>query len=302
MQCLVSGKKLILVSFYEHIGDIVACEPIIPYLKSKYSNTFIVWFTDEKYTELLQVHPQLNKIWGLKTYSDWVVLNQIFKHIPFVSGKLYDLNIDNRRCSVYGRKIKRKIKRPAIQTDFSKHNLLYSFTVNAGLEPLTEAAKFYLNSNNDSLKISAKYIVLHTSSNSNLKDWQQQNWQQLSIKLIEDGYHVAEIGLHKQIDIFNSQYHDFTGKKSLQALSNLINNSFFFIGLDSGFAHIASALNKNGLVLIADYSDFGFQFKSFNPYSGLYANGAHILYAHEGLLASTSTDKVIDKFHELVHE
>ena len=81
----------------------------------------------------------------------------------------------------------------------------------------------------------------------------------------------------------------------MQAIANYIATSDYFIGLDSGFAHMANALGKRGKVLIANYQSGKFTFKNFNPFTGNYAKPGVIMYAPGGLLSTLTSDAVLEE-------
>src|SRR5207247_11449849 len=47
------GQKLCGILLTEHFGDIVACEPVIPWLKDQHTDDFVVWLTRPAYSGLL---------------------------------------------------------------------------------------------------------------------------------------------------------------------------------------------------------------------------------------------------------
>ena len=81
-----------------------------------------------------------------------------------------------------------------------------------------------------------------------------------------------------------------TGKKDLNEMAGIIKNCFLFIGIDSGFAHIANAYEKNAVILIGEFAGF----KNYMPYSGKFQNEKEntIIY-HSDPLKSLSCTAVL---------
>jgi heptosyltransferase-3 len=56
------------------------------------------------------------------------------------------------------------------------------------------------------------------------------------------------------------------GRGSLKAYAALIANAALFVGVDSGFAHVANALRVRGVIILGAYR----KFPNYFPYSGFY--------------------------------
>lgn len=298
-KCLISGRKLTVIALYEHIGDIIACEPVIRYCKTEAKNNYVIWAINANYAELLGSHPTLDSTLKLTSFSHWIFLKKITNNISFAD-QLIDLHIDERRCSKYGYKLKKKERLPHLSY-FTSKSLLQAFCISAGLPELTDAPVFYRNGRNPKLVLPARYIVLHTQTNSVLKDWQPEQWNKFSHYLINVGYAVVEVGLNKQITGINSGYIGFTGRQSLQEVATIIKGSSYFIGLDSGFAHMANALGIPGKVLIAHYNSGQFVFKNYNPFTGNYSLPGTIIYSKDGLLTELTAEEVFDEVEKELH-
>jgi heptosyltransferase-3 len=57
-------------------------------------------------------------------------------------------------------------------------------------------------------------------------------------------------------------------------MANIISGALFFIGIDSGPAHIANAFEIPGLILLGEFKNF----KNHMPYSGAYEHGRASIY------------------------
>jgi len=291
----ISGRNVVFISLYEHIGDIIACEPIINHLKNKYPKASIIWIINKDYAELLEVHPAISRLISLQSLSQWILVKRWLGAKPFI----YDLHLDERRCTKYGLKLKQS------NMDHHQHitsrSLLASFALHAGLNALNDAPVFWLNDRKKISIPSKPYIVVHTSTNGNEKDWTKEKWNELTALLMNRGFIVAEVGIAKQVHSNDDLYVDYTGKRSLQAIGHLIKNCRYFVGLDSAFAHMANALNKQGCVLIGNYTKGRLVYNRFNPFTGLYANASHILH-HESPVAGIDVKTVYEKVRSDIHE
>src|SRR5512146_450240 len=46
----------------EHIGDIIACEPVVGWVKREYPDARVAWIVKAKYAEILSAHPDLDAV------------------------------------------------------------------------------------------------------------------------------------------------------------------------------------------------------------------------------------------------
>ncbi|HEX8460371.1 MAG TPA: glycosyltransferase family 9 protein, partial [Segetibacter sp.] len=261
---------------------------------SKYKNSYVIWGISSNYAELLEQHNKVDKLFRFKSFSEWIMLSQILDKIKWLTDETIDLHIDERRCLKYGKKLKKKVK-PTHQFFFTTKNLLQAFSYSAGLPELNAAPTFFINPAKRHEGLPKNYLVFHTQSNFYLKDWQPEKWETLAVTLNEMGFYVVEVGLNQQIKKAGPKYIDFTGKQSLQVIANIIKEAAFFIGVDSGFAHMANALKKDGLVMIGHYRKDEFDFNYYNPFSGLYAHPHYILYPEKGRLNELAVSGVIER-------
>jgi heptosyltransferase-3 len=148
---------------------------------------------------------------------------------------------------------------------FEKGNLLYCFSRSGGLEmPDNNTPRLYLN-HSFSPAGNKNYIVIQSSANLSTKSPGVECWNKIATLLLENtAMDIIEIGFPKKINIVNDRIIDFTGKKKLTDIAGLVNQCRLFIGIDSGFAHFANALEKNSLIFIGTQG----KFQNYMPYSG----------------------------------
>jgi heptosyltransferase-3 len=118
-------------------------------------------------------------------------------------------------------------------------------------------------------------------------------------KIIDDfKYHIIEIGTHCIINNESELYHNLCSKLSILQSAAVIKKAKLFIGIDSGPAHMANAVDTPGIVLLGEYF---FGMKNFNPYSGNYGSleNCHIIHS-SGKVKSISVDSVLKNMEELL--
>jgi heptosyltransferase III len=264
------NKITICILLAEHFGDIVACEPITRELKSKYPNSKIYWIVKKPYRELLDYNPQIDEI--IEEYSVLysILLCKLNSFDYYHNCHLSDLRWDKN--------VRKYLQNPQADslgiltnTYFDFGNILTSFAKIGNLPVLNEAPKLYIPKEievkTDTINLPKKFIALHCHSNYSPKDWQVYHWQKLVKDLLQSfDYQVVEIGLKSNLGLEIVGYHNLCGQFSLLETAEIIKRADYFIGIDSGPAHFANAVDTFGFLLFGKLINF----ENYMPYSGKY--------------------------------
>jgi heptosyltransferase-3 len=207
--------------------------------------------------------------------EEYSVLSSIFltKKNPFDS--FHNCHVpDQRRCVYTGQLLDNPLAKSLgiyPTTFYNYGTILESFTKMAGLPVVNVAPKLYLPERAiqlaDQLSLPARYIVIHCHSNYTPKDWQSYHWD----KLVDDltrtfNIHVVEVGLKSTLSGHQTGYHNLCGQLSLLETAEVIKRADYFIGVDSGPAHLANSVGTFGFLLFGKLGDF----TNYMPYSGDY--------------------------------
>ena len=281
--------KLIVISLSEHIGDIVASEPFSYHIRKLNPTAFIVWLVNEKYQELVKYNPNLNVVLTISCLTELIILKKLFSR--FI--KFYDLHINRKTCNRHGISNRNSINEMIDFSNYLNHgNLLKIGSMAAGINDIPDyAPRFFFKDNPRLRLINDDYIVLHTISNNAERNWCNKKWNDLAERILVKypQIHIAEIGLEGIIKSYSPRYHDLTGKLNFQEIAGVIENSSLFIGIESGFAHIANALSKNSIILIGYFRGF----RNYMVYSGGFARGENVaLLYYQGQLVNLEVDEV----------
>ena len=103
------------------------------------------------------------------------------------------------------------------------------------------------------------YVVIHpgTAINDSAKRWPIQYWVTLAELLSERGFHVIIVGSEQEKSfetyfsklIFSKKISSLIGVTTISELISILFNAEFFVGQDSGVAHLAAATGKTSIVL-----------------------------------------------------
>lgn len=284
-----------LIFMEESLGDVVAMEPVPRFLKENWPNAKVLWIVDEKYSRVLSYNPFVDYVAKVKSLSDGaIVFQNLLKKRNFVP---VNLHFNGRFCN-NGLCIKNPAN-PLLSTEnyFYYGSLLESFSMAAGLPKLNSAPVFYIGQGIVLPPfLPEKYIVFHCMTKEYVKNWPKSKWNVLAKNLFELGFYVVEIGYRPVVKTTNNLYIDFTGERDLQIIAKVISQASFFIGLDSGFSHIANCFSIPALLIFGRY----FNFVNYNVFTGSYLNSAlcRILRNYNRGCQSMPVKYVLEEFQQ----
>ena len=263
----------ILIGLLEHMGDIVACEPVSRYLKSTYPGAHLTWAVSPAYRELIDTNPSVDQTMVLECLTEWIRLTN--HNCSY--DKVVDLHVNYRICQHCGVPLIKKTGNPFVNAHewLDYGTLQEAFTLGAGLPPLSDQPNLYLKPEHakavDALALPHNFCVVHLDSNETRKDWKKEAWRELSAGIKDElKLQIVEVGAGKtrvasplvrgSINLVN--------KLSILQSAEVIRRARFFIGVDSGPAHLANALQVPGVVLLGRH---GF-FRQYMPFNGFFAS------------------------------
>jgi ADP-heptose:LPS heptosyltransferase len=285
-------RKIVAIVLLEHLGDIVACEPISRYLRRHNPDAFIIWLVKEPYGELISSNPFVDKAVFVHCLSERIMLEK-----SRLFDTVVDLHFADRHCSLCRRPLGKETGTSGINLSNYLHygSLLASMTKCAGLpvpdeQPMISIPESAVRTV-DSLNLPKVFVVINCTSNASEKSWPPDKWIQLLDGMKDEfGVQVFEIGsktfLHGTVHVRQ----DLCGKLSILESAEVIRRAKLFIGIDSGPAHVANAVGTYGVILLGSYLGFD----RYNPFSGAYGRGenAEIIYQN-GRAAGIPVEQVL---------
>ena len=270
-----------IVGLIEHFGDIVACEPVARYLKEKHGR--VAWAVRPPFRELIDTNPHIDSTIECETLSEWMTLRGGFANVV-------DLHINRRWCDPTGNEFVKDDHGSGIdRTNYYSHgNLLAIACKSAGLPVLTEGPRVYPSEADRqylyALTLPERFVAVHATSNQPKRDWQADKWTELQDQL---DLPVIEVGLQSTL---GGEAGRLCGTLSLLETAELIRRASVFVGIDSGPAHLANAVDVPGVILLGQYNHY----LTYLPYSGGYGDGstATVLH-HDGPAAELPVETVL---------
>ncbi|MCL4538604.1 MAG: glycoside hydrolase family 99-like domain-containing protein [Bacteroidetes bacterium] len=289
-----SRTVTIAIGLVEHMGDIVACEPVARHLRSENPEAHIVWCVRKEYAELIENNPYIDETLIVDCLTEWILLSE-----GGVFDRVVDLHIDKRVCPICNVPLQKEDTGFVVNGEnyFDVGTLLGAFSKGAGFPALVDQPRVYIPSTVvdrvNQVALPSEFLVVHATSNELVKDWDPVSWQKLvSFLYDETGIPVVEVGSHSAIAGEDNRVTDLCGKLSLLETAEVIRRAALFVGVDSGPAHLANAVGTRGIVLLGHYRNF----RHYLPFSGSYADGtnADLVYNDEGPVEGIPVEKVVN--------
>ena len=287
------GAKLIGIALLEHMGDIVASEPIVRRIRMENPGALIVWFVGAHYREIAESHPDIDMAVALRHLSEWIVL----RRFGFLD-RIVDLHLPGRICRVCRVPLVKTAGDEYINKEnyYELGNLLSVMLRNAGLPVFDEGPRLRIPPDAcrsiDAFALPPRYVCIHCVSNEASRNWDAAKWAEL-VRAVTHTSHlnVVEVGLESALSGFVDPFFtSLCGRLSLMETAEVIRRADVFIGVDSGPAHLANAVSTYGIILLGRYREF----PDYMPFSGDYADGSNAtILQHNGPLLGMPLEPVL---------
>ncbi len=281
------------IALVEHMGDIIAAEPLSRRAEAEFPAARRQWFVRPPYRGVVENYPAIDDVVSVRCLTEWLLV--------WGSGAIdtvWDLHLSARECPTCKAPF-HKPGPPGEITDvtyYNRGNLLQIQCLSAGLPPISDtpiltpdaaaAARI------DGLDLPARFVVIHCTSNEASRDWSREKWLQLVAHLTgERGLLTIEIGAKPHVITMDGERsRSLCGVLSIMETAELVRRATLFIGVDSGPAHLANSVATPGVILLGHYRGF----RRYMPYSGFYQTeaGATLVWA-DGPVATLGLDPVL---------
>jgi len=292
---VTAGRRpVIAISQVVHLGDIVACEPVVRQVRRQQPDAFILWAVAREYRELVDSHPDIDYTLALECPTEWIYFAD---HGGF--DRVIDLTFPGRYCPHC--KISWAPRGGSHGIDYdnylSSRSLLAAYLCCAGLSQADETPRLHLDNGVqqavDRLALPEKFIVVHCQSNDARKDLGAKNWNRIRQYIdTHYGLPVVEIGLQPVLpEPSSARYRNLCGRLTILQSAEVIRRSLLFLGTDSGPGHLANAVGAYGIIALGKYHVFN----HYVPYSGQYRAGENCeLVHHENQVSALPLKRIYD--------
>jgi ADP-heptose:LPS heptosyltransferase len=291
-------RPAMAIALVEHLGDIVAAEPIARLARATYPGHRLVWVTRPAYRALPAAYPPVDAVLTVGCLTGWLLLWQLGTF-----DVVWDLHLNRRDCP--------RCRVPLVKSGAARlpegatyarfGNLLDVQCAAAGLprpaddRPVLTPPPAAVRAVGR-LALPARFVAVHGRSNDARKDWRDDGWHALVERLLAawDGA-VVEVGQHPVAIAAatrrtrGGRAHSLCGRLSILETAEVIRRATLFVGIDSGPAHLANAVATPGVILLGAHAGFA---RSM-PYSGCYADAGHATLLRADGPAATLTVEAV---------
>ena len=284
-------RPMVLVGMVEHLGDVVAAEPVARYLREQHPEARVVWAVRDSYRELIDSNPHIDEALPVGCLTEWLGLRE-----SHAFDWVVELQIPGRACERCQVTLAGDAQGHGITlANYYHHgNLLRIFCAVAGLPPLDGGPQVYIppvvRERVNSLGLPSSFVAIHCTSNQPERDWTAPRWRELVEQLVASGSPVVEVGLRPVVEGMGLGYTNLCGTLSILQTAEVIRRARAFVGIDSGPAHLANAVGTPGVILLGHYGPY----RRRMPYSGPYADGSNATVVQwEGPSAEIPIERVL---------
>jgi heptosyltransferase-2 len=273
------APKKILIVRLDHIGDFICTTPLFKIIKNNYPTSKLSVLVNPVVKNLADKNPYIDEVLIFEAFhlsrEKKVSLRSIITLIKKIREGKFDLGIEPRGDLVsiiimflgrvryragYGITGGGFLLDKEVKYDKNKHiiekNKELLKVLNLSMEEevypevyFDEEDQRYIEKILEEINYrKGKGVVLHPFAGTEAKQWNREKFKELITKLKEKGWSIFLVGTEKDKHNYKDIY-DLRGKLTLAQLAYLIKRVGFFIGLDSGPAHIASSLGVKSLII-----------------------------------------------------
>ena len=254
----MSQEKLLIVCMPGRLGDVVAAEPAFRRLREMYPDRRFVWYTKKNFAGIFRSAPFPDETVVFDDPRAWLAAKAAFPSDAVV----YEFNLRLSRGLAASQAAGKPAEPPAMK-------LLHQFIAGTGIELADEAPRFYIDETAELPEISGKYAVFHCTSSGKHRQWQTAKWNTLAELVIRQGFKVVELGVTSVLTLKDPGVIRLPGRQDIHTAAKLIRGAALFVGVESGFAHIANAVGTFGVIVSGKLRTY----PSYNLYTGNYAEG-----------------------------
>lgn len=284
----------ILLSRVGRMGDVVAAEPIARYLKRAYPDHSLVWCVAPAFLPLVEAHPDVQMALPVRC---------ICEPRRLAASGVFDRFFDTHPAYEPWGRCRHCAGEPAAgQIDLSNYprfgNYLEIFLHVAGLPSFSEPSRVHIGEparrKVDSLDLPEHYIAVSCASTEEARCWHGEAWHELGrILLSSQPARIVEIGLRPTLAARLRGVVDLAGRVGPLESAEVIRRARLFVGVDSGPAHLAGAVETPGVVLIGNHRNHPRElFESYCMFNGRYADEAWATLLRKSRLSDLAPSEV----------
>jgi heptosyltransferase-3 len=265
-----AGPPTMAIALIEHLGDIVADEPIARAARQWFPHHRIFWILRPAYAELAANYAAVDRVVTVRCLTEAMLLQAAGSF-----DETWEMHVRGHICEKCGIDKVRPGPGPDMGNYYRFGNIITIHCLSAGIPPVPGAPVLSpppgVVARVDRLGLPSRFVAIHCISSDGLRDWPAACWQRLVAAITSDlDIDVIELGLRPLVIEHNGdRTRNLCGQLSIMETAEVIRRATLFIGIDSGLAHMANAVSTPGVLLFGPYLGLD----DYMPYSGGYQDG-----------------------------
>ena len=257
-RAIAQNKKIHFIVLTGRFGDILAAEPAIRKLKRE--GDYIVWLVRPSYADVLSFNPNIDAIIAVTSDMEAMILRYFYKKMRWSN-----LTIDRQLCNIFGIRVSNPSALGIDATNFYRFGSLADVrSLIATGEKSGEIPRLYPDPSFDAgaflgVIFSAKdapLLVFHPASDEFARSWEVDKAQRFADWVLENtDCNILEVGLKPYLR-GGARTYLLRGELPLSWQLAVVKKARLFVGVDSGFSHVANAAAVNSILLIGKYLGF----------------------------------------------
>ena len=253
-----NGKRLHLIVLTERLGDIIASEPTIRKLKA--DDEYIVRLVRSRFADALKFNPNVDWVIPVSSYSETVILRRLHKRQHWTN-----LQMDGALCNMFGIAVKNPVPASVnVHNYYHKGTLADVFSLIGTNENVRERPKLYPAEEFDAAAFlvtkfvnpNEPLVLIHPVSDEAARSWTAEQTSNFVDWLLDHtDCNIIELGLTPLLPPCDRVF-PLRAQISLSQQFAIFAKATVFIGVDSGFAHVANAAGIPSILLIGAYQNF----------------------------------------------
>jgi heptosyltransferase-3 len=265
-------RPIVAIAQIEFMGDILAAEPISRLARRQFPDAYIIWIAREPFKEMIACFPAVDHVVTVGCLTEWMLLMS-----TGLCDTVWDLHLSGHHCARCQAPLHKTGLASGIvyETYYDFGNLLTVACLCAGISPICDAPVLDLGGDIgwrvDALALPETFVVLHCIGNDQQRNWPPDKWKSLADYITTTlGVKIVEVGLTPVAAMVDTeQTRNLCGKLTVVETAEVIRRAKLFVGVDSGPAHLANAVETPGVLLFGKFGPW----QHHMPYSGTYQTG-----------------------------
>jgi ADP-heptose:LPS heptosyltransferase len=259
------GLNLHVVIMTGGMGDMIAAEPSVR--KIIRADEHVVMLARSTYLSLLDFDPSIDAAIRVDAYLQTLLLKKLFR-----AARWTNLHLDGYRCNMFRIAVANANAAGITVANYYDNRTLAEayWLANVGSsgsdnprvypDPSFDVHGFLKNS---FLTADRPLLVLHTQATESIRSWPAALCRKTMARLQADTeINILELGLNPVLES-SVRVFQLRNRVPLSQQMAIMRRAVAFLGVDSGFAHIATAIGLPCALLLCAYKDF----KVYLPWS-----------------------------------